>query len=125
MRPFFTIIGILILSACTVCGQNSSAVPSLTTEIPAALAVDSTSKNGETPPDTQDAPAPLLKKAHPVDWWFVFKLNSAAFPGCGGTAQRACIFGGTAQNYRFFGQQFVYASNEARSLQKGVGCIGD
>ena len=24
-----------------------------------------------------DAPAPLLKKGQPVDWWFVFKLNSA------------------------------------------------
>ena len=28
-----------------------------------------------------DAPAPLLQKGHPVDWWFVFKFNSAAFPG--------------------------------------------
>jgi len=68
---------------------------------------------------------PLLAKGHPVDWWFVFKLNSAVFPGCGGTATRACLFGGKVQNYQHFSQQFVYASSEARTLQQGSGCVGD
>src|SRR5437868_2254273 len=58
------------------------------------------------------APMPLLAKGHPVDWWFVFKLNGSAFPGCGGTGeQRACPFGGSVQKkYGTYGQQFVYAS---------------
>jgi len=69
-------------------------------------------------------PVPLLAKEHPVDWWFVFKFNSAKFPQCGGTAVRQCTFGGDAQPYGF-GQQFVYASSESPSLQKGVNCLGD
>lgn len=71
------------------------------------------------------APTPLLAKGHPVDWWFVFKFNSAIFPGCSGTAQRACPFGGEVQKYKAFGQQFVYASSEAHSLQQGNDCAGD
>jgi hypothetical protein len=74
--------------------------------------------------ESKDTPAPLLEKGHAVSWWLVFKFNSAIFPGCGG-ASRVCLFGGTAQNYRVFGQQFVYASNEKPSLQKGSDCIGD
>jgi hypothetical protein len=31
-----------------------------------------------------DGPSPLLKKGDAVDWWFVFKFNGAAFPGCAG-----------------------------------------
>src|SRR6266704_2748247 len=57
----------------------------------------------------QGFPAPLLAKQHPVDWWFVFKFNSATFPGCGMTT-RTCLFGGDVQTYRNFSQQFVYAS---------------
>jgi deoxyribonuclease II len=72
------------------------------------------------------APVPLLNAGHPVDWWFVFKFNSKAFPGCGGSATRTCPFGGSVQNYKApFGQQFVYASSESPSLQKGSGCVGD
>lgn len=70
-------------------------------------------------------PVPLLSPGHPVDWWFVFKFNSKAFPGCGGNATRTCPFGGDVQNYKVFGQQFVYASSENPSLQKGNGCAGD
>jgi hypothetical protein len=70
-------------------------------------------------------PMPLLTKGHPVDWWFVFKFNSAKFPGCAGGATRTCPFGGEVQNYKAFGQQFVYASSEASSLQEGSGCAGD
>jgi hypothetical protein len=70
-----------------------------------------------------DAPAPLLQAGHPVDWWFVFKFNSKSFPGCGANAARACPFGGSVQTYTF-GQQFVYASSERASLEKGSGCAG-
>ena len=72
-----------------------------------------------------DAPAPLLEQGKPpVDWWFVFKLNTHAFEGCGGTAQRQCLFGGDVKDYKF-GQQFVYASSANTTLQKGSGCAGD
>src|SRR5262249_26476913 len=72
-----------------------------------------------------DVPVPLLRKGHPVGWWFAFKFNSAVFPGCGGEAIRHCPFGGTPQDYSHFGQQFIYASSENPSLQQGSGCAGD
>jgi hypothetical protein len=72
-----------------------------------------------------DAPAPLLKAGHAVDWWFVFKLNSKNFPGCGAGATRQCTFGGKVQDYKAFGQQFVYASSENGKLQLGSGCAGE
>jgi hypothetical protein len=75
------------------------------------------------PPAT--APTPLLKTGQPVDWWFVFKFNTDSFPACGGTAQRACLFGGTAQTYKSFGQQFAFASSANHTLQQGSGCAGD
>ncbi len=71
------------------------------------------------------APAPLLEKGHSVDWWFVFKFNAASFPGCGDNAKVECLFGGDVQDYDHYGQQFVYASSENPSLQKGAGCVGD
>ena len=75
--------------------------------------------------NADDAPVPLVKRGEPVDWLFVFKLNSGIFPGCDGTAARACPFGGTVQNYKF-GQQFVYASSAHPSLEQGSGgCAGD
>jgi hypothetical protein len=72
-----------------------------------------------------DIPLPLIAKGHPVDWWFVFKFNSASFPGCGGSAKRECLFGGNVKDYKAFGQQFVYASSEDSTLQQGSGCAGD
>jgi hypothetical protein len=75
--------------------------------------------------DSTAAPVPLLEKGHPVEWWFVFKLNSSAFPGCAGDAARACLFGGDVQDYKWFGQQYVYASSETPSLQEGSNCAGD
>ena len=71
-----------------------------------------------------DAPTPLLKKGHPADWVFVFRLNSGVFAGCGGTAAIACPFGGTAKKYKS-GQQYVFASSEHASLEQGRGCAGD
>src|SRR5262245_40525307 len=69
------------------------------------------------------APTPLLADGRPVDWWFVFKFNTKSFPGCGETQPRTCPFGGDIQNYSF-SQQFVYASSENATLQKGNGCVG-
>src|SRR5262249_1277086 len=70
------------------------------------------------------APVPLLANGRSVAWWFVFKFNSAAFPGSGGETTRRCPFGGDVQNYPF-GEQFVYASSETASLQQGSGCLGE
>ena len=67
----------------------------------------------------------MLAEAHPVDWWFVFKLNAAIFPGCAGNAERTCIFGGEPVDSKPFGQQFVYASSEEPQLQEGSDCAGD
>jgi hypothetical protein len=72
-----------------------------------------------------DAPVPLLEKGKPVDWWFVFKFNTAAFPGCAAGAKRVCVFGGEVENYKGFSQQFVFASSENPSLQQGNVCAGD
>ena len=74
-----------------------------------------------------EPPVPLLAKGKPVDWWFVFKLNSR-FAGCGGEQEnpirRVCPFGGRVQDYKNFGQQFISASSSEGSLKKGVGCVG-
>jgi len=70
------------------------------------------------------APVPLLKSGQPVNWWFVFKFNAASFPECGGV-QRTCVFGGSVQPYKTFGQQFVFASSANGTLQPGGGCLGD
>jgi hypothetical protein len=66
----------------------------------------------------------MLAKGHPVNWWFVFKLNVSKFPGCGG-GKVECPFGGTPQSYTP-GLQYAYASSEADNLQPGGGdCLGD
>lgn len=72
-----------------------------------------------------DAPVPLVESGQPVNWWFVFKFNSAAFPGCGGSAKRQCLFGGTVRQYAHFSQQFVYASNKSPRLKDGSNYAGD
>jgi hypothetical protein len=71
------------------------------------------------------APTPLVKTGQPVDWLFVFKFNAATFAGCGGTTQRACLFGGTVEPYKRFGQQFAYATSANPTLKLGDGCVGD
>ena len=87
--------------------------------------IPSSPQQVENVADSAKVPIPLLAKGHPVDWWFVFKFNSAAFPGCGTGATRVCLFGGSVQDYKAFGQQFVYASSQSPSLQKGRDCVGD
>ncbi|MDR3717739.1 MAG: deoxyribonuclease II family protein [Bryobacteraceae bacterium] len=73
----------------------------------------------------ESAPVPLLKQGQPVDWWFVFKFNAGALPGCGGEAQRVCTFGGTVQSYPSFSQQFAFASSDSFELKQGSGCVGE
>ena len=76
--------------------------------------------------DPDEAPAPLLSQDLPVHWWFVFKLNAAKFPGCGGSDVRACPFGGSVRDYGAnWSQQFVYASSTDPTLHQGSGCLGD
>ena len=70
------------------------------------------------------APVPLLTSGQPVNWWFVFKFNTQTYPDCGG-AQRTCLFGGTVQPYKSFGQQFAFASSADGTLRQGFGCVGD
>lgn len=68
-------------------------------------------------------PVPLISDIKPVDWWFVFKFNSKSFEGCG---ERSCIFGGNVEDYgERYSQQYVYASSDGLTLQKGDGCLGD
>jgi hypothetical protein len=75
----------------------------------------------------QSAPAPLLQKgASPVDWWFIFKFNTKFFPGCETNAKRACIFGGTVQDYpKGFGLQSISASSANPTLHNDSGCLGE
>jgi hypothetical protein len=77
----------------------------------------------KSPSAVTAVPKPLLANGHSVDWWFVFKLNAAKFPDCGG-AIRACPFGGTVAKYKV-GQQYAFASSDAPTLTQGKGCAGD
>ena len=56
-----------------------------------------------------------------MGWWRI----DASRPGCGEGVTRVCPFGGAAQPYKEFGQQFVYASSENPELQQGGGCAGE
>ena len=80
-------------------------------------------------PTTISVPYPLLAKGHPVEWWFVFKLNAAKFPKCGNDVDtRTCLFGGgSPANYGKlpFGQRYVYASSDSPTLVDGaMECLG-
>jgi hypothetical protein len=89
-------------------------------------AVSPTAGAGPTPITGTLGPAPLATAGHPVNWWFVFKLNAAKFAECGSGATRQCPFGGEVQSYgSAFGQQYVYATSETPALKKGAGCVGD
>jgi Deoxyribonuclease II len=69
-------------------------------------------------------PAPLIDSQTNVDWWFVFKFNSASFPASCSKAERKCPFGGTAQSYKEYSQQFAFASSTNPQLQQGGACVG-
>lgn len=99
--------------------------------------------SGAQTPDTAatNSPSPLLSKAHKVGWWFAFKFNARTFPrptdskpnclfgGHPGGQPRAKSFGKSNGKpfapYTAIGQDYVYASDEHPSLQKGVGYLGD
>jgi Deoxyribonuclease II len=69
-------------------------------------------------------PVPLIDSNTAVDWWFVFKFNAKSFPASCPAAQRMCPFGGTAQPYKEFSQQFAFASSANPQLQQGGACVG-
>lgn len=69
-------------------------------------------------------PVPLLDTHTKVDWWFVFKFNSNTYPASCPTAQRLCPFGGTAQPYKAYSQEFAFASSANPKLQQGGACVG-
>jgi len=91
----------------------------------AVTSLGAQSAQSQSNPAPATTPTPLLTSTQAVDWWFAFKFNAEAMPGCGGTAQRVCTFGGTVQPYHEFSQQFAYASSANHTLQQGDGCIGD
>ncbi len=91
----------------------------------AVTSLGAQSAQSSSNPAPATTPTPLLTSTQAVDWWFAFKFNAEAMPGCGGTAQRVCTFGGTVQPYHEFSQQFAYASSANHTLQQGDGCIGD
>ena len=69
------------------------------------------------------APTPLVQAGMPTDWLFVFKFNGSAFSSKD-IADRPCPFGGTAQPYKLFGQQYVFATNANPTLVQGAGLLG-
>jgi hypothetical protein len=106
----------------------SSSTPVSANPSPSTNSSTSTAQSGSTSTTSTigaGVPAPLLATGHPVDWWFVFKFNSAIFPGCAGGAIRTCLFGGQVQPYHAWSQQFVYASSDNHSFQQGNDCVGD
>jgi hypothetical protein len=68
-------------------------------------------------------PYPMLTKGHPVQWFFVFKLNASLFPKCGNDVDtRACTFDSSLQPAVYkqgFGQRYAVASSEAPALADG------
>ena len=77
------------------------------------------------------APEPLLSSSKPVDWWFVFKLNSAEErgdpkpPGMNGIFD---VAGWKRPWYeadgKKFSQHYLVASSAASTLQHGQGILG-
>lgn len=75
------------------------------------------------PPSTAAAPTPI-EQATAADWIFVFKLNARTFPSSATTTPRPCPFGGTAQPYKSFSQQYAYATSASPTLKAGSGLVG-
>lgn len=74
-----------------------------------------------------EPPTPLLQKAEPVDWWFVFKFNAETFPRPAGTTP-TCLFGGEpggVRKYSKIGQDYAFASSKHPALEQGTGFLGD
>jgi hypothetical protein len=93
--------------------------------IPAGTSLSQNAAAPSTSQNISSGPVPLLSNGNPVDWWFVFKLNGYAFPGCGSGGSGICLFGGTARPYTTpHGQQYIYASSQNPTLRQGSGCAG-
>lgn len=82
-----------------------------------------TSKNG--------VPAPLLTPDQPVDWWFIFKFNSAEEPGAPKPEDMVGVFdvkGWKRPSYensgKKYSQHFCYASSTDPTLQHGNEILG-
>jgi Deoxyribonuclease II len=118
---------------------SGSLVRKIGPAIPLAVALlhgAMTSKPPQTPEPAKTTaataiavPSPLLSKGHPVDWWFVFKLNAAKFPKCGNDVDgRKCLFGGgspASYGKTPFGQRYVLASSDSPTLVDGaMQCLG-
>lgn len=86
------------------------------------------SPSGTSTGEAITGPTPLLAQGQPVDWWFVFKFNTASFPACDDTGHRTCRFDNNRKPMNYsggFSEQFVYASSKNASLRKGNGCVGE
>ncbi|MEM7352536.1 MAG: deoxyribonuclease II family protein [Acidobacteriota bacterium] len=77
------------------------------------------------------APQPLLSSGKPVDWWFVFKLNSAEEPGDPKPSGLNGLFDVAGwkrpdyeSNGKKFSQHFLFASQAEPTLQYGQGILG-
>jgi len=100
-------------------GEIATAAPRLTSAAPTVARAAPTLASTATP-------TPLTQSGQPASWWFVFKFNAKSFPACGAASvTRSCSFGGTAQPYTQYSQQYVFASDANPTLQKGNGCVGD
>src|SRR5450631_879975 len=100
-------------------GEIATAAPRLTSAAPTVARAAPTLASTATP-------TPLTQSGQPASWWFVFKFNAKSFPACGAASvTRSCSFGGTAQPYTQYSQQYVFASDANPTLQKGHGCLGD
>ena len=80
---------------------------------------------------SRSAPAPLLSTGKSVDWWFVFKLNSAEEQGDPKPPGMKGIFdvdGWQRPAYekdgRKFSQHYLFASSAGAALQHGKGILG-
>ena len=79
----------------------------------------------------KSAPVPLLSPRKPVEWWFIFKLNSAEEPGDPkppGTNGLFDVKGWKRPAYekdgKKFSQHYIVASSENPTLRKGKGIVG-
>ena len=79
----------------------------------------------------QPAPIPLLSSEKSVDWWFVFKLNSAEERGDAKPPGETGIFDVAGwkrpkyeANGKRFSQHYVVASSDAPALKHGQGVLG-
>lgn len=71
------------------------------------------------------APAPLITKDKPVDWWFVYKFSAPTDPTSPTDSGRDCPFGGTVQAYpRGFSQAYALASSYDPIVKSGTGLVG-